>query len=222
MSLLVKTAGSYTIYLATILAINKLAGMEITALGAFFSKVNVSIDVLTITLALFIVHRFLLRFFFRNKWSFLVILAFIIFYIVDSWQNNGLGQILSVLKITFFYMITFRIILGLLSWYLQKKEAIKITINDLRDNMIVQPEEMKKVVELIGERTFNEKFGSDPRARLNRGQISYLKDIFRGLGETEIEVIKVFPFAPFLTAACLVTIILHGSAIAFVMKLFKN
>lgn len=211
---IIEIAKMYLIYLAFIVAVR----LAMIAVGNFFSKYVQSSDLVLFILLLFILRRFFLKTFFRNKLVMLLIIVLVIGYAGYLITQGQAGLFVSVIKTAFIFMIIILFLTKIIDWYIEKEETKKITADDLKENLIITPEEIEKISKDSKEESFEKKFGARYQDGLTKKQVEFLRNSIKE--NTEIKIYKTFAFAPFMLSACIITILLRGSFINFLMNLF--
>ena len=202
----------FLIYLVIFISIRLLINHMESSLVNYFSPSNFA----AIMLLLFVVNRFLFKFLLKNKIIMTMIIAYVIFYITYLMINGQTSILLYTLKTALIYMISIRILITLLNQYLSDKEIKQINILELKENMMVPKNEIEKLNNLLKEK----KIDDTNSHKLTFKEILYIKKYFKEKDITKINISQFFPFAPFMTAACLITILVRGSVITYFLGLF--
>lgn len=202
----------YLVYLVILIGIRLLT----RAMGDFFTQYISPSDFVLIILVLFVLRRFLFKFLLRSKIIMLAIVGLICWYSFHLISAGQTDVLLNIFKTALIFMIVILTLIKLIEWYIEKKETRSVKPGNLKENMIVLPSELSKVSQEFGEKNFKKKFGSSYQDGLSKLQIDFLK---KNLPEgSEIKIYKTFTFAPFMLTACLATIAVKGSLVAFLLK----
>lgn len=153
----------------------------------------------------------------KQKYAFIFLIIFLGLFLFDVIYFYD--QLISALKITAKIGFTFAFLLILFkkmsNFYINQKETLKIDVNELSPQMIISEEIINEVK---NNKTLFSKVGDLSAEGLSSEQIKTLKPWLIKTDKRKVNVYKTIPFAPWIFAGVIITIILKQSIIHFILK----
>jgi len=128
--------------------------------------------------------------------------------------SEALIKIYMVIKSMFVFMALFALFQGLISFYFKKNQHQEIKIEDLKEGMIIDLYLLKKYDIPEGE--------SPGIISLNEEQAEKIKSSFSAKNITKINILKSSPFAIWVFAGVIITLVLEKSLVNIFLELISR
>ena len=174
-----------------------------------------------IYLSFFAIQWFAFRKILKNKMINLIIITSGVvgsLYLIISGKPIVLWEIV---KMTLFFMIIVGLSVQLLNLYIEKNEVRRIKIKDIKLGIFPTAKDLFRIAKILKEQGVHLKLGKISSDGLDNKQIRLMKNLFKDKPEAEITIYKTFPFAPFLMASVLISLLTRSSFLPLIMKLFS-
>jgi len=146
-------------------------------------------------------------------WSLFVASLFVLGYGLIINYSEALAKIYMVIKSIVIFMALFAAFQGLISFYFKKNQHQETSIEELEEGMIVDPS-------LLNEHGIPK--GESPGIiSLNKEQVEKIKNSFSNRSMKKINILKSSPFAIWVFAGAVVTVILEKSLLNAFLRLIN-
>jgi len=190
--------------------------------GLDFFKKNVPevgslFNPLTLFLLIFVFYSFISKIEPKIKWIRYVINGASVIYCSFLLFSGKIEIFTLILRQALILMVLVTFFRQTLNFYIEKKEVIKIKIDELKRGNVLSHYDTSIILKYLKGKEKEKDFGKIRAEGLNEKQVQIIKDLFVEKHYSKISIYKTFPFAPFMLLSVIISILTRSSIIASLM-----